>query len=174
MDIDLLNPQVRRQNAKYLYCQNDIWGNDLALLWLASGQSGDFLLVKSWRCTAMSQPVKLCHNVIYYRPQRGWGKVLFSVACVKNSVHGRRGVPGQVPRGQVHRPGRYTPMVNERAVRILLECILVSVVLTSLRKQKGNNINSFLSFTLLAIIGNQVWMLCECESFNGPLYIYWF
>ena len=23
----------------------------------------------------------------YYRPQRSWGKVIFSVACVKNSVH---------------------------------------------------------------------------------------
>ena len=58
-----------------------------------------------------------------YRPQRSWGKVIFSVACVKNSVH--RGVPGQVS------PGRYTPRagtprppVNEREVRIL-ECIHV-------------------------------------------------
>ena len=24
----------------------------------------------------------------YYRPQRSWGKVIFSEACVKNSVHG--------------------------------------------------------------------------------------
>ena len=23
----------------------------------------------------------------YYRPQRSWGKVIFSEACVKNSVH---------------------------------------------------------------------------------------
>ena len=36
-----------------------------------------------------------------------WGKVIFPVACVKNSVHG--GVPGQVPPRQVHPPGRYTP-----------------------------------------------------------------
>ena len=85
-----------------------------------------------------------------------WGKVIFSVACVKNSVHWE--VPGQVlhplgrytspqagttnpptPQGrytprQVHPLGRYTPPEqcmlgdtgNKRAVRILLECILVS------------------------------------------------
>ena len=102
---------------------------------------------------------------INYRPQRSWGKVIFSVACVKNSVHGGGstwvGTPGQVhPPGQVQPPGRYTPgqvhhppgqvplwqvhpldryttpagtpprqilrdTVNERMVRILLECILL-------------------------------------------------
>ena len=61
-----------------------------------------------------------------------WGKVIFSVACVKNSVHswgsiwagtpsGRYTTPGQVhppagtppsryTLGQVHPPGRYTPL----------------------------------------------------------------
>ena len=73
--------------------------------------------------------------IYYYRPQRSWGKVIFSVACVKNSVHTEEGVPGQVhpPPGQVPTwahtppPGMYPPppMVNERAVRILLECILI-------------------------------------------------
>ena len=46
-----------------------------------------------------------------------WGKVIFSVACVNNSVHrytplGRHTPAGQVhllPPGQVHLPGRYTP-----------------------------------------------------------------
>ena len=42
-------------------------------------------------------------NNDFYHPQRSWGKVIFSVACVKNSVH-NGGVPGQVP------PGRYTPL----------------------------------------------------------------
>ena len=38
-----------------------------------------------------------------------WGKVIFSVACVKNSVHSG-GVPGQVlPPGQVPPLGRYSP-----------------------------------------------------------------
>ena len=51
--------------------------------------------------------------MLYYRPQRSWGKVIFSVACAKNSVQGW-GVPGQVPAWQVHPlvgtpPGRYTP-----------------------------------------------------------------
>ena len=43
-----------------------------------------------------------------------WGKVIFSEACVKNSVHGG---------GGVRRIRRDT--VNERAIRILLECIPV-------------------------------------------------
>ena len=45
-----------------------------------------------------------------------WGKVLFSELCVKNSVHGGGGVPGQVPPGTRYTPGtrhpprtRYTP-----------------------------------------------------------------
>ena len=34
----------------------------------------------------------------YYRLQRSWAKVIFSEACVKNSVHGGGGC-GSVPRG---------------------------------------------------------------------------
>ena len=56
-----------------------------------------------------------------YRPQRSWGKVIFSVACVKNSVHREGGLPscmlGYKPPGadplgadtsqeQTHPPGR--------------------------------------------------------------------
>ena len=93
-----------------------------------------------------------------------WGKVIFSVACVKDSVHrgigeylgryaplgrytpqactthwagtppGQVHLPGQVPPGQVYSPqDRYPPEQcmlgntgNKWAVRILLECILVS------------------------------------------------
>ena len=41
-----------------------------------------------------------------------WGKVIFSEACVKNSVH-RRGVPGQVhPPDKVHPRARYTPQAG--------------------------------------------------------------
>ena len=66
-----------------------------------------------------------CRTWSNYRPQRSWGKVIFSVACVKNSVH-REGVPGQVPPPAGTPPLAGTPpMVNERVVRILLECILV-------------------------------------------------
>ena len=68
--------------------------------------------------------------IIFYRPPRSWGKVIFSVAYVKNSVH-RVQPLGTTPRADTP-PGRYTragtpPMVNERAVRILLECILVHI-----------------------------------------------
>ena len=79
-----------------------------------------------------------------------WGKVIFSEACVKNSV--RRGggsasvhawitpEPGRHPRTRQAPPGtRHPPpapeqrmlgdTVNERAVRILLKCILVIHVL---------------------------------------------
>ena len=100
-----------------------------------------------------------------------WGKLIFSEACVKNSVH-RGGVPGQLPPSrirypprlgsttpgpgtspwdQVHSPGtRYTlgtryisprqcrlgDTGNKRAVRILLECVLVSSVLTTVRHNR--------------------------------------
>ena len=54
----------------------------------------------------------------FYRPQRSWGKVIFSVACVKNFVHrgrylGRyplgRYTPRQVSPGQVNPPGQLPP-----------------------------------------------------------------
>ena len=61
-----------------------------------------------------------------YYPQRSWDKVIFSEACVKNSVGGADSPPPpeQIPPppGAVH-AGRYG---NKRAVRILLECILVN------------------------------------------------
>ena len=35
-----------------------------------------------------------------------WDKLIFSEACVKNSVHRGRGVPGQIPPSQIrYRPG---------------------------------------------------------------------
>ena len=56
-------------------------------------------------------------SIYHCRPQRSCCELIFSGACVKNSVWG---VPGQVPLwartpkagaapGQVHPPGRYTP-----------------------------------------------------------------
>ena len=64
-------------------------------------------------------------------PQRSWGKVIFSVACVKNAVHGgstylgrytsqagtppTRYTPGQVhTQAGTHTPGRYTPEHTSR------------------------------------------------------------
>ena len=53
-------------------------------------------------------------NCLYYSPQRSWGKVIFLVACVKNSVH-RGEYLGRYPPKQVHTPrkvhpmGKYTP-----------------------------------------------------------------
>ena len=87
---------------------------------------------------------------VFYRLQRGWGKIIFSVACQEFCPQGR--VPGQVPPGQVQAqagtppgkehphagtppgkehphagtpPGQVSPMVNEQEVSILLEWILV-------------------------------------------------
>ena len=59
-------------------------------------------------------PLTICfqkcflYYLCFYRSQRSWGKVIFSVACVKNSVH-EGGVPGQVhlPWSGTP-PGRYT------------------------------------------------------------------
>ena len=68
----------------------------------------------------------------------GRNEVIFSQACVKNSVHGGEGVclsacwDTPPPPRTRHPPGsrpplgsRLQPTVNERPVRILLECILV-------------------------------------------------
>ena len=92
---------------------------------------------------------------VYYRPQRSWAKVIFSQACEKNSVQGggvvclsacwqtaprsrhppgadtpprSRHPPGADPPRSRHPPGsRLQHTVNERPVRILLECILVNI-----------------------------------------------
>ena len=69
----------------------------------------------------------------FYRPQTKFVKVMFLHLSVSHSVHGRGGgVPGQVHPQAGTLPGRYiTPAsacwdtVNKRAVRILMECILV-------------------------------------------------
>ena len=64
----------------------------------------------------VNRPKELRNSLIdfyfNYRPPRSWDKVIFSEACVKNSVHIRE----QCMLGDTG---------NKRAVRILLECILV-------------------------------------------------
>ena len=71
----------------------------------------------------------------YYRPQRSCGKVMFLHVSVILS-HRRGGLAGRYAPGQTP-PGRQTPPLAEtppqgrplqRTVRILLECILVSVI----------------------------------------------
>ena len=72
-------------------------------------------------------------QVHIYRPQRSCSKVIFSQACVKNSVHGGRGVCLSAcwdtppwtdpPHGQTPPPP--SRRLLQRTVRILLECILV-------------------------------------------------
>ena len=77
----------------------------------------------------------------YYRPQRSWAKAMFLQASVimltkgSASVHagipppGRR-PPGRRPPGKEAPPRKEAPTwdtVHERLVRILLECILVTV-----------------------------------------------
>ena len=60
--------------------------------------------------------------IYIYRPQQSWGKVIFSVACVKNSVHKGGGSTWAGTPRQVHPsagtpqagtpPGRYTPQAG--------------------------------------------------------------
>ena len=72
-----------------------------------------------------------------------WCKVIFSVACVKNSVHGRGNTwAGTPPPGRYIPPRQVPPWAgtppweqcmlgdkgNKRAVRTLLECILVWII----------------------------------------------
>ena len=77
-------------------------------------------------------------TVYIYRPQRKCGKVIFSQACVKNSVRGGclpQCMLGYTPPGR-HPPDRHPPECRHtplgrhppRTVRILLECILVLVL----------------------------------------------
>ena len=69
------------------------------------------------RATIVIVPSPIFVSLHIYRPQQSWGKVIFSVACVKNSVHGGSTWAGTPPPqagtpspGQVHPPpGRYTP-----------------------------------------------------------------
>ena len=64
---------------------------------------------------------------------------MFSKACVIPSVHGEKGASQHAslvtsPGGSAS-PGILRDTVNERAVRILLECILVWVYLQRIRLQ---------------------------------------
>ena len=114
----------------------------------------------------------------FYRPQRSWGKVIFSEACVNNSVHrgacvvaqgGMRGCTGgwgcvwfylgghvwfylggmhgfiQGGHAWIFQFFRIQwDTVNERAVCILLECILVEVWFPSGFENKYANLLSFI------------------------------
>ena len=87
----------------------------------------------SWIMPGVTFPNTPCTiaPLSYYRPQRSWAKVIFSQACVKNSVHSGECLPRCMlgytnPPGPDPPPGsRLQHTVNERPVRILLECILV-------------------------------------------------
>ena len=72
-------------------------------------------------CMEMCDRVTLYVGLYHYRPQWSWGKVIFSEACVKNSVHrgvlsrptprgmlggSVWGVSRPTPRGEVGRSGR--------------------------------------------------------------------
>ena len=61
-------------------------------------------------------------QVSFYRPQRSLGKVIFSVACVKNSIQ-----RGDLPHCMLGHPPPPGDEGNNRTVRILLECNLVIV-----------------------------------------------
>ena len=76
---------------------------------------------KHIRLAGMNSPVfHFSFSSHYYRPQRSWARVIFSQACVKNSVHrGGEGVclsacwdtppgPGRPPREQTHHPSPQT------------------------------------------------------------------
>ena len=81
-----------------------------------------FPLITLYQTTGVS-----VSNYCLLRPANEvWGKVIFSVACVKNSVH-----QAPPPPGDRHPPPVQCMLgdtVNKRAVCILLECNLVSSV----------------------------------------------
>ena len=63
------------------------------------------LFFRSYLCSNEIRVIHLIDGYFhFYRPQRSWGKVIFSEACVNNSVHG--GSPGPHPGGQVEGSGQ--------------------------------------------------------------------
>ena len=97
-----------------------------------------------WGHASLAPRPFLHFNVVTVR-KRSYGKIIFSQACVKSSVHRGGGGPtsvhagihtpldrspmGRHPHGQTHTPARHTPSrrLLQRTVRILLECILVFI-----------------------------------------------
>ena len=93
----------------------------------------------------MSSRYGFFREIIFTARNSSYGKVMFSQVCVNNSVHGGgvRGIhtppgthapPGMPPSWTCMSQGTHAPWafmpphrdaLNERAVRILLECILV-------------------------------------------------
>ena len=75
---------------------------------------------------------------IHYRPQRSWAKVMFLQASVILLTGGGGSLPqcmlGYTPRSRPPPGSRLRHTVNERPVRILLECILVTKVYSHLVK----------------------------------------
>ena len=68
-----------------------------------------------------------CHKKYYYRPQRSCGQGNIFTP-VRHSVHRGGGLPQRPPPAKETPPETGTPTrhtVNERPVRISLECILV-------------------------------------------------
>ena len=90
---------------------------------------------RSLWCYAYSGP-QFPHK-LYYRPQTKFAKVMFlHVSVILSTWGGVVFPPGQTSPGR-HPPGRHPPgqthppdMTNEQAVRILLECILVYLIIT--------------------------------------------
>ena len=95
---------------------------------------------KQWACNSFIRRIqtgywKGAKRQFCYRPQRIYGKVIFSQACVKNSVHGGVSVsvhagihtpPEAHPREAHTHTQKHTPRWSlQRTVRILLECFLV-------------------------------------------------
>ena len=97
--------------------------------------------LKGLKCPKLNAFAIVNDPQIFTARNSSCGKVMFSQACVKNSVHRVGCLPhcilGHTPR-QTHTPsGQTLPPtdttgygVNKRAVRILLECILVFTLCT--------------------------------------------
>ena len=61
-----------------------------------------FLVITDFHAFSPAFLAQICGVLYFYRPQRSWGKVIFSEACVKNSVY-REG--GHAWQGVVHGRG---------------------------------------------------------------------
>ena len=91
---------------------------------LALQRNSCFLPPVNWKSGRALKDLRFINGTHFYRPQRSWAKVMFLHVSVILFTGGLpQGMLGYHPPGAVH-AWRY--MGNKRAVRILLECILVN------------------------------------------------
>ena len=124
------------------------WSVGRFQLWLST-----FVTLNNLTCseTSWASHCDTAH-AIFYRLQRSWAKVIFSQACVKNSVH-RGGVSASVHAG-IHPPGADTPP-REQTPPWEADC--------SIRSTIGRYASYWNAFLLKECINLRPQHICQCK-----------